>query len=94
MQDKHCGSMQSPGATIASELPSAHNGNWAPDATGCNEPAQRIVLSGGTYVGPEAKCRVVSVSETPSQTGPNYSARLEAPKGMTNLAIQPKGIPC
>jgi hypothetical protein len=34
----------------------------------------------------------VSVSETPSQTEPNYSARLQcSPRGVTNLIIQPKG---
>ena len=63
-------------------IPEAYWGTWAPNASGCNEPAQRIFLSGEDYVGPEASCRVVSVSETPSQTGPNYSARLEcSPKG-------------
>ena len=73
-------------------IPEAYWGTWAPDASGCKEPAQRIFLSGEDYVGPEASCRVVSVSETPSQTGPNYSARLEcSPKGVTNLIIQPKG---
>ena len=73
-------------------IPKPYWGTWAPDASGCKEPAQRIFLSGEDYVGPEASCRVVSVSETPSQTGPNYSARLEcSPKGVTNLIIQPKG---
>ena len=44
------------------------------------------------YIGPETTCKVVSVSETPSQTGPNYSARVEcSPRGVTNLIIQPKG---
>ena len=72
-------------------IPKPYWGTWAPDASGCKEPDQRIFLSGENYVGPEASCRVVSVSETPSQTGPNYSARLEcSPKGVTNLIIQPK----
>ena len=73
-------------------IPEPYWGTWAPDASGCKEPAQRIVLSGEDYVGPETTCGVVSVSETPSQTGPNYSARLEcSPRGVTNLIIQPKG---
>ena len=73
-------------------IPKPYWGTWAPSASGCKEPDQRIFLSGEDYVGPEASCRVVSVSETPSQTEPNYSARLEcSPKGVTNLIIQPKG---
>ena len=73
-------------------IPKPYWGTWAPDASGCKEPAQRIYLSGEDYVGPEASCRVVSVSETSSQTGPNYSAQMEcSPKGVTNLIIQPKG---
>ena len=73
-------------------IPKLYWGTWAPDASGCKEPDQRIYLSGEDYVGPKASCRVVSVSETPSQTEPNYSARLEcSPKGVTNLIIQPKG---
>src|SRR5215510_15764901 len=72
-------------------IPEAYWGTWAPDTSRCEEPAQRIILSGENYVGPEASCRVVSVSETPSQTGPNYSARLEcSPKGVTNLIIHSK----
>jgi hypothetical protein len=74
------------------DIPKPYWGTWAPDASGCKEPAQRFFLSGEEYVGPEVSCGVVSVSETPSQTGPNYSARLEcSPKGVTNLIIQPKG---
>ena len=73
-------------------IPKLYWGTWAPDASGCKEPDQRIYLSGEDYVGPKASCKVVSVSETPSQTEPNYSARLEcSPKGVTNLIIQPKG---
>jgi hypothetical protein len=73
-------------------IPKPYWGTWAPSASGCKEPDQRIFLSGEDYVGPEASCRVVSVSETPSQTEPNYSARLEcSPKGVTNLIIQQKG---
>jgi len=73
-------------------IPKPYWGTWAPSASGCKEPDQRIFLSGEDYVGPEVSCRVVSVSETPSQTEPNYSARLEcSPKGVTNLIIQPKG---
>jgi hypothetical protein len=73
-------------------IPKPYWGTWAPSASGCQEPDQRIFLSGEEYVGPATSCRVVSVSETPSQTGPNYSARLEcSPKGVTNLIIQPKG---
>ena len=63
-------------------IPKPYWGTWAPSASGCKEPDQRIFLSGEDYVGPEASCRVVSVSETPSQTEPNYSARLEcSPRG-------------
>ena len=63
-------------------IPKPYWGTWAPSASGCKEPDQRIFLSGEDYVGPKASCRVVSVSETPSQTEPNYSARLEcSPKG-------------
>ena len=73
-------------------IPKPYWGTWAPSASGCKEPDQRIFLSGEDYVGPEASCRVVSVSETPSRTEPNYSARLEcSPRGVTNLIIQPKG---
>jgi hypothetical protein len=73
-------------------IPELYWGTWAPSASGCKEPDQRIVLSGEHYVGPEASCKVVSPRETPSQTEPNYSARLEcSPKGVTNLIIQPKG---
>src|SRR5262245_61302944 len=73
-------------------IPEAYWGTWAPDVSGCKEPTQRVVLSGGAYVSSEAKCKVMAVSETPSQTGPIYSARLEcAPKGVTNLIIHPKG---
>jgi hypothetical protein len=73
-------------------IPKSYWGTWAPSASGCKEPDQRIFLSGEDYVSPEASCRVVSVSKTPSQTEPNYSARLEcSPKGVTNLIIQPKG---
>jgi|SRR6185295_13577802 hypothetical protein len=73
-------------------IPKPYWGTWAPSASGCKEPDQRIFLSGEDYVGPEASCRVVSVSETPSQTEPNYSARLEcSPRGVTNLIIQQKG---
>jgi len=73
-------------------IPKLYWGTWAPDASGCKEPDQRIYLSGEDYVGPKASCKVVSVSETPSQTEPNYSARLEcSPKGVTDLIIQPKG---
>ena len=72
-------------------IPEAYWGSWAPDASGCNEPTQRIVLSAKAYVGPQANCRIVSVSETPSQNGSTYSARLEClPKGVSNLIIQPK----
>ena len=71
-------------------IPEPYWGTWAPDANGCKEPAQRP--SGEGYIGPERTCKVVSVSETPSQTGPNYSARVEcSPRGVTNLIIQPKG---
>ena len=73
-------------------IPEPYWGTWAPDASGCKEPAQRIFLSGEEYVGPERTCGVVAVSETPSETGPNYSAQLEcSPKGVTNLIIQPNG---
>ncbi len=73
-------------------IPEPYWGTWAPDASGCKEPAQRVVLSGEAYIGPETTCKVVSVSETPSQTGPNYSASVEcSPRGVTNLIIQPKG---
>ena len=73
-------------------IPEAYWGTWAPDASGCNEPAQRVVLSGDGYIGPETTCKVVSVSETPSQTGPHYSVRVEcSPRGVTTLIIQPKG---
>jgi hypothetical protein len=77
---------------VAEAFQNPYWGTWAPSASGCKEPDQRIFLSGEDYVGPEASCRVVSVSETPSQTEPNYSARLEcSPKGVTNLIIQQKG---
>jgi hypothetical protein len=73
-------------------IPKPYWGTWAPSASGCKEPNQRIFLSGEDYVGPEASCRVVSVSKTPSQTEPSYSARLEcSPRGVANLIIQPKG---
>jgi hypothetical protein len=73
-------------------IPKPYWGTWAPSASGCEEPDQRIFFSGEGYVGPEASCKVVSVSETPSQTEPNYSGRLEcSPRGVTNLIIQPKG---
>jgi len=73
-------------------IPKPYWGTWAPSASGCTQPDQRIFLSGDHYVGPEASCRVLSVSETPSQTEPNYSARLKcSPRGVTNLIIQPKG---
>ena len=73
-------------------IPKPYWGTWAPSASGCKEPDQRIFLSSEDYVGPQASCKVVSVSETPSQTEPNYSARLEcSPRGVTNLIIQPKG---
>jgi hypothetical protein len=72
-------------------IPEAYWGTWASDAVGCNEPAQRIVLSGGAYIGGDAKCKVMAVSETPNPTGPIYSVRLQcAPKGVTNLIIHPK----
>ena len=87
-----CPCWQPPTLCVWGGIPKPYWGTWAPDASGCKEPAQRIDLSGEEYVGPEASCRIVSVSETPSQTGPNYSARLEcSPKGVTNLIIQPKG---
>jgi hypothetical protein len=38
-------------------IPEAYRGTWAPNASGCKEPAQRIVLSGEDYIGPEASCR-------------------------------------
>jgi hypothetical protein len=75
-----------------SNIPEAYWGTWGSDAIGCNEPAERIVLSGGAYIRGDAKCKVMAVSETPNPTGPVYSARLEcAPPGVTNLIIHPKG---
>ena len=65
--------------TVRLEIPERYRGAWAPDASGCNEPAK-------------TNCRIISVSETPGQNGPNYSARLECtPKGESNLIIQPQG---
>ena len=78
--------------TVRLEIPERYRGSWAPDASGCNEPAQRVVLSAKAYTGPKTNCRIISVSETPGQNGPNYSARLECtPKGESNLIIQPQG---
>jgi hypothetical protein len=78
--------------TVRLEIPERYRGSWAPDASGCNEPAQRVVLSAKAYTGPKTNCRIISVSETPGQSGPNYSARLECtPKGESNLIIQPQG---
>jgi hypothetical protein len=77
-------------------MPGSFWGTWAPDAGACNDPSMRISLSGSGYVGPNANCRVVSVSETSSQDGPIYSARLECltptmQKESSNLIIRPKG---
>ena len=78
--------------TVRLEIPERYRGSWAPDASGCNEPAQRVVLSAKADTVPKTNCRIISVSETPGQNGPNYSARLECtPKGESNLIIQPQG---
>jgi|SRR6516162_9625776 hypothetical protein len=59
-------------------IPDAYWGTWAPAVGSCKDGgAEAIVLAAKAYTGPLGKCDVASVSETPSQKGPTYSARLQ-----------------
>ena len=59
-------------------IPDAYWGTWAPAAESCKDGgAEAIVLAAKAYTGPLGQCDVASVSETPSQKGPTYSARLQ-----------------
>ena len=58
-------------------IPDAYWGKWAPAAGSCkDEDAEAIILAAKAYTGPLGACDVASVSETPSQKGSTYSARL------------------
>ena len=59
-------------------IPDAYWGTWAPAVGSCKDGgAEAIVLAAKAYTGPLGQCDVASVSETPSQKGPTYSARLQ-----------------
>jgi hypothetical protein len=79
-------------------MPEALQGSWALAADDCGAADKPVVvLSAKTYAGAQAKCSVDWVSETPSPSGPVYSARLRCPgqaaKAPTsaNLIIRPEG---
>jgi hypothetical protein len=83
-----------------SSIPQAYWGTWTTSSTTCSDAGKpAVVLAAKTYVSPAGNCTVESVSETPSEHGPTYSARLQclAPAGgaqkksVSNLIIRPDG---
>jgi len=58
-------------------IPDAYWGKWVPAVEACKDrDAEAIILAAKAYTGPLGACDVASVSETPSQKGSTYSARL------------------
>lgn len=83
-----------------SSIPQPYWGTWtAGDATCGDAGNPAVVLSAKAYVSPAGTCTVDSVSETPGEHGPTYSARMlcVAPAGgaqkksVSNLIIRPAG---
>ena len=80
-------------------IPEAYWGTWSPGEGGCGDGDKAaIVLSAKAYVGPAGSCAVDYVSETPSQDGAMYSARLLCPgtgakakKSVVNLIFRSDG---
>jgi len=61
-------------------IPEAYLGTWAPGEGECGASHKAaIVLSAKTYAGPSGSCAVDYVSETPSEKGALFSARLLCP---------------
>src|SRR5215813_1536955 len=59
-------------------VPEAYLGTWAPGECGAGDKAA-IVLSAKAYAGPSGSCAVDYVSETASEKGSLFSARLLCP---------------
>jgi hypothetical protein len=83
-----------------SSIPQAYWGTWTTRDGGCGDAGKAaVVLSAKAYVSPAGNCTVDSVSETPSEHGPTYSARLQCTaavgrtqkKSAANLIIRPDG---
>lgn len=82
-----------------SAIPQAYWGKWSANGGTCADGDKAaIVLSAKAYATPAASCAVDSVSETPGEHGPIYSARLQCGKGtgaaqkksVANLIIRPE----
>ena len=72
---------------------------WAPGECGAGDKAA-IVLSAKAYAGPCGSCAVDYVSETPSEKGALFSARLlcpspgvQAKKTVVNLMFRSDNVP-
>lgn len=81
-----------------SSIPQAYWGTWTTSDGGCGDAGKAaVVLSAKAYVSPAGNCTVDSVSETPGEQGPTYSARLQCAgaagrtqkKSAANLIIRP-----
>ena len=84
-----------------SSIPQAYWGTWTVGGGTCgNADKTAVVLSAKAYVSPAGNCTVDSVSETPGEHSPTYSARLQClakakaaqKKSVTNLIIRPDGV--
>jgi hypothetical protein len=77
-------------------IPEPLRGSWALNADACkNEDKSAFVLSAKAFTGSEGSCSVLWVSETASERGPNYSARLQCTnqrsqkRSESNVIIRP-----
>jgi len=82
---------------VVGAIPEDYWGEWTSGVKPCTSGDPNVlVLSAKTYAGPLGTCDVVSVSETPGQSGATYSARLlcanssQTPKKTSaNLIMRP-----
>jgi hypothetical protein len=79
-----------------STIPQNYWGTWAASADACPDTQKALVLSAKTYVTSASSCAVDYLSETPSEHGSVYSARLQCAKAaggqkksILNLIIRP-----
>ncbi len=71
-------------------------GTWAPSADLCANGDSAITIASNAYKGPDGKCRVAWIVETPGPLGPSYGVhaacaqRGKAPRA-TDAIMRPEG---
>lgn len=67
-------------------IPASFSGSWASTADGCKSRNDSLTISAKGYVGQQANCNVISVSETAGVQGSIYSSRLQCRNAQTKRA--------